>query len=978
MDFSKVMTVALSCTLLVYSGVCGSCNINLTAFTADCSFQNLSKVPSYIPDSTKVLKLRDNRFKEVNLRQFRRFYNLVELDLSWNDIIHLNNDSYTKFSTLRVLDISHNRKLKDLNSDFFASIPNLQWLSIRGNELVVSMFKGLRNLTYLDMSSNQLINVTSTPFMELEYLEDLNLQLCRLRHLRATMFTGLSNLLRLNLGYNKLYNLSNGVFLSLTKLEVLDLSVNQLDQLPSGVLVGLTKLKVLDLKNNLLRLLPSGVFVGQTKLKVLDLSDNLLTYITSLPTDIFQPLIHLEALKVNMFVPYASYTYMDEQISKIPTLKRLHITGAPNTKFGHGFTVLKNLEYLEISGNLSEINNETFFNLRYTRSLTLSLGSCQFNSISQNAFTILKNLTSLNISYNTDLCEWDMRHQLITAICNSRVKYLTATHLFCPDTIVIWWSCEFLEFLNMSYSNMEIIEFNSPVSLKEIHLTNNKISFFEGFTLNNMYNLRKLDLSYQTPVAEDSNTHLKLGIKRTTRDSTDQYRLYTLPSAQLYNITTTHTDLLKTAQNVILTIENKSLEEQARNMTFKMKPRNTYSIPPLLEWIDVSKSSLICSLCYMDNTNNSIKTLNLSNFVQTSRYDCSTFEEMLEILWPWLYNLTMLEDLNLGGNHIRNIPEGQFKFTTYLKYLKLTQNSLFTLTFETKSLMNLKEMHLSNNVIQYASSQFTTGIKSNDLKIYLDDNELLCDCARSSFAQWLCTTKVVYNISGLMCKYENKSQVSLRHRAAIYQLLKGECIYVIVTVSCVLAFIFLLIGGVGVTILLHKRWKEQYLSVFGRHSVNPYHPLEECQIELEYDIYISYERDHDITAQETMHDFVTQKLYPWLKRRGFKVLIRDELYAGRKLYSEISEALRKTRKVIVLLSNDYCVDFWNVFEFNSAAMEGIYTKRQVIIPVTFEILEPELFHEEINAFLKSGPLPRYTPVTNFTKLADYLLEKLSC
>ena len=350
---------------------------------------------------------------------------------------------------------------------------------------------------------------------------------------------------------------------------------------------------------------------------------------------------------------------------------------------------------------------------------------------------------------------------------------------------------------------------------------------------------------------------------------------------------------------------------------------------------------------------------------------------MLKILWPWLDNLTMLEDLNLSGNRIKDIPEGTFKHTTHLKYLYLTHNSLFTLTFETKSLMNLKEMHLSNNVILYASSQFTTGIKSNDLKIYLDDNELLCDCARSGFVQWLSTTNVVYNITGLMCKYKNGTQVSLRHNAAIYQQLKDECIYVIVTVTCVLAFIFLLIGGFCVAILLHKRWKEQYLSVFGRRSVNPYHPLEECQIELEYDIYISYERDHDITAHETMHDFVTKKLYPWLKRRGFKVLIRDELYAGRKLYSEISEALRKTRNVIVLLSNDYCLDFWNVFEFNSAAMEGIYTKRQVIIPITFEILKPELFHEEINAFVKSGPLPRCTPNTDFNELTDYLLEKLS-
>ena len=47
-----------------------------------------------------------------------------------------------------------------------------------------------------------------------------------------------------------------------------------------------------------------------------------------------------------------------------------------------------------------------------------------------------------------------------------------------------------------------------------------------------------------------------------------------------------------------------------------------------------------------------------------------------------------------------------------------------------------------------------------------------------------------------------------------------------------------------------------------------------------------------------------------------------------------SEILNSGTTLIVLLSNVYCVDFWNVFEFNAAAMQGIYTKRPVIIPVT--------------------------------------------
>ena len=979
MDFSKATTVVLCCTVLFCGGISGSCYINLTALTADCSHQHLDKVPSYVPDSTKVLNLAHNWFKEVNPRQFRRFCNLVELDLRWNYIAHLKNDSDTELSTLRVLDISDNWMLQDLNSAFFASIPNLQWLSIRGNDLEVSMFKGLRNLTYLDMSFNQPISVKSTPFRELEYLEDLKLRGCGLKNLSDTMFTGLSNLLMLNLGYNDL------------------------------------------------DYLPSGVFVELTKLKVLDLSYNRLYHSTSLPTDIFQPLSHLEQLKLIMNdIPHdVNFTYMDNPISKIPSLKQLYITGAPNTNFGHGYSSLKNLEYLKISGNLSEINNETFFNLRYTRSLALSLGRCKLSYISQNAFTSLINLTSLDISKSRFLCKYSMWKIFIAAVCHSRVKNLIATYL-CRFNVIPLVDCSqpYLEYLDMSHSNLRGIPLVSK-SLKELILANNNIEALTFYALSRMYNLEKLDLSDQTPISTYSNAHLKKDIKRTTRDSTGQYQLYTVASVPLYNTTTINKYLNKTAQNVEFKdgnltfkdqVRNMTFNDQARNMTFNDQARNmkfndqagnmtfkdqienmTFNeqgrnmtfisqglssktkftiqsspIPAFLEWIDVSRSGLICSLYKFDNTINSIRSLYISKF-RPNTY-CSTW---LKGFWPWLDKLIHLEDLDLSGNQITEIPAVAFTHTIYLKHLNLAENHLVTLMFEINSLVNLKEIYLSNNLIQYASSQFTTGLKSNDLTVYIDGNNLFCDCLRLNFVDWLCTSNVIFNITGLMCKYKNETQVSLRPRAAIYQLLRDECIYVTVTVSCVIAFIVLLIGGVVVAILLHKRWREQYLSVFGRRSVNPYHPLEECQIELEYDIYISYERDHDISVHKSMHDFVTKELYPWLKQKGFKVLIRDELHAGRKLYSEISEALRKTRNVVVLLSNDYCADFWNVFEFNVAAMEGIYTKRQVIIPITFEILKPELFHEEINAFLKSGPLPRYTLNTKFSVLADFLLEQLA-
>ena len=145
---------------------------------------------------------------------------------------------------------------------------------------------------------------------------------------------------------------------------------------------------------------------------------------------------------------------------------------------------------------------------------------------------------------------------------------------------------------------------------------------------------------------------------------------------------------------------------------------------------------------------------------------------MLYGLWHWLDNLTMLEHLDLSGNEIKTIPTGAFTQTKNLKHLYLCDNSLVTLTLEIKYLFNLKVIYLSDSLIQYVSSQFASEINLRDLTIYLDGNNLFCDCARSSFILWLDTSNVVYNIAGLMCKYENRSQMSLRHSTYISQQLK--------------------------------------------------------------------------------------------------------------------------------------------------------------------------------------------------------------
>ena len=67
---------------------------------------------------------------------------------------------------------------------------------------------------------------------------------------------------------------------------------------------------------------------------------------------------------------------------------------------------------------------------------------------------------------------------------------------------------------------------------------------------------------------------------------------------------------------------------------------------------------------------------------------------------------------------------------------------------------------------------------------------------------------------------------------------------------------------------------------------------------------------------------------------------------------------------------------WNVFEFNQAVMEGIYTNRQVAIPVLFESLRRDNMKEEICEFLQMEPVHKYSPKLSDRAFIDFLYERI--
>ena len=525
--------------------------------------------------------------------------------------------------------------------------------------------------------------------------------------------------------------------------------------------------------------------------------------------------------------------------------------------------------------------------------------------------------------------------------------------------------------LEVSHSNIVAVPciflYDLPLTLNNLDLGNNKIYTMQPCDIKRMENLRIINLSNQKYIYLKENLSPKKSGNVFTTISDPIFRDYK-------NVSRENSDgIVLHKTSIIFENKNNSLAIQQNALQFQTTSRYTkcWRFPSSLSAIDVSHSKLACDLLNnLCDFSYPIKTLNMSY---------QKFTECQKSFWFKIIYFLKLECLDLSGNQFKDIPFDAFSSFRKLKRLSLHHNFLAVVEFQLQTEF-LEDLDLSDNNILYISKKLTEQLdkiaEGSKLAIHLSGNKLVCDCERLDFIAWLRYSNAIYQKDKLLCNLKSNMTYSLSKIAELHEKLKAECIAPEVLKGCIGGFLILNIVLGLISAIWHKRWKIRYLLAIGRKNVSPYHPIEECEIELEYDVYISYERDYDLTSNETLHEFVANKIYPELQRRGFKVLIREELEPGVGLYNAISHALRRCKKVVSLISKDYCRDYWNVFEFNMAVLEGIYTKRQVIIPVALENVEREDLHTEIYAYLRSGSVSYFSRNVRDEDLFDFLCEKI--
>ncbi|XP_068193590.1 chondroadherin-like protein isoform X2 [Antennarius striatus] len=300
MDFSSSLTslLLLALSLPSEAGKCPRlCSCDSTKLTVACVGKNLTEVPPTIDEITVKLDLRSNNLQELprgafmltpylthlNLQRcnivkvkegaFRTLGRVVFLNLAYNKIDILYQESFDGLSSLKELHLDHNR-VEEIQPGAFTQLGFLNMLALTHNQLVYipnMAFQGLNSIKWLRLSHNSLNNLAPEAFASLFTLIRLSLDHNELQFFPTQAMNRLREVTRLDMSHNPMIYLGEES-VSMAKLTHLYLDHMSLQDLSDQALSDAPLLSHLDVSFNQLRYLEP--LSGPKQLGSLNLTGN--------------------------------------------------------------------------------------------------------------------------------------------------------------------------------------------------------------------------------------------------------------------------------------------------------------------------------------------------------------------------------------------------------------------------------------------------------------------------------------------------------------------------------------------------------------------------------------------------------------------------------------------------------------------------------------------------------------------------------
>ncbi|XP_076673505.1 uncharacterized protein LOC143371793 [Andrena cerasifolii] len=601
---------------------------------------NLTMVPTVSlkgPRFIRVLSLSGNNIGSLPRAAFSMVgESLLRLDLSENELSHMEDGALSGLGQLLLLNISRN-DLGRFNSDVFKGADNLLQLDLSINffqEFPSDALRSLTDLKFLNISNNLITDIEETHLSGLRDLQVLDLSRNNIGRLGVNTFSSLSSLTRLDLSLNALRTIEESSFEGLTKLKWLSLQDNNILLVPAAALTRLPSLTHLQVQFNRIAALSTELIKAtSSNLVRLALTRNLVREIPARLFHSFEKLISIE-LSGNMLSTISPSMFAGLE----DTLLELDVSENRLTSIG-GELPLRNLVSLNLAGNqLTRVPPETFRHFQRLEYLNLSSNPLY------GGFPPLFPPSVLNLDVSrTDL-------NILPAILLSNLQSL--------------------ERISIAGNRLELIEhgtFQRLENLSRIDLSENRIEVIENGAFAGLTNLYELNLRGNR-LASFAGEHFDTG---------------------------TGLEILNLSGNRIGQLSSTAFAIHPRLRGLDLSDNRFLHFPgdyvkPLqfLEWLDLSGNRLKRVGEFAFSQISRLRVLNLSG---------NEIESVDELAF---HNSTQLQRLDLSDNDIETLSERTMEGLLRLEHLSLRNNKLATLPetiFDPTRVRSVESIDLSGN-----------------------------------------------------------------------------------------------------------------------------------------------------------------------------------------------------------------------------------------------------------------------------------------
>ncbi|KAM5194502.1 toll-like receptor 3 [Mantella aurantiaca] len=806
-------------------------------------------------------------------------------------------------------DCSH-LELSIIPSDLPVNITVLDLSHNRLKQLPAANLSKYNRLEHLDVGYNNLHIIEPALCDQLLSLRILNLQHNEFTKISDKALLSCTNLTELYLNSNGIREITGNPFINLQSLKILAMSHNKMVSMALGDKEQLSNLKELFFSHNLISELKKEalIFLGNNSVQKLDLSNN---NIRKIEPGCFQPLNNLNTLiMANMTLGTSLIeqlcTELAETQIKVLILLNSHLTKIHNTTFkGLSSTAL---EILDISKNsLTQIDNDSFI---YLQSLTvLNLEENQVSHLSSGTFKGLSNVKSLNLQRFFSVSkepkidgmafQWLKSLENLNMERNKNIEFtqFTFTGLTSLKNLSLC-ECSFQSFTNKTFLSLS----ESPLMF--LNLTKSSIAKLEYGIFSSLGHLQVLDLGLNRIEQNLSGFEFK---------GLDSIKMIYLS----YN---KYLALTSTSFSFIPTLEKLNLRKTA--LTYKAESTPFTSLPNLTD---------------LDLGNNNIANIGVDFF--TGLYNLRILNlqhNNLARLWKianpggpvlFLKGLHNLKILDLLSNGFDEIPTGAFKGLLNLNILNLGENNLYILPpflFEDQSLLRSLDLH--KNLITSVESDMLKTIFNNLKLLNMGQNPFDCTCESIAwFSNWLNTTNA--SVVGRDTQYVCNTPTNY-HGIMVEKFDSSPCkdtapfkaIYIL-TFTITSCFLFL-------ALFLHfQGWRIQFYWNVVVNSILGFKIIDPGDQNFEYDAYIIHaDKDRRWVNKYLLplEEDATCELKFCFEERDFQ--------AGLPISTLIVNSIRRSRKIIFVISHNFLNDKWcGRFKIHQAVQQAIEQSRDSII-----------------------------------------------